>query len=189
MKKPLTISVKGIGPVLMEHSRRAKRISISIKAYQGVRVAVPPRVSFNEAMEFVRLKETWIKKHLAIIKSYETEAKPLSELSATIDRAKARRHLTDRLNNLAKEYGFTYNKVSLRNQKTRWGSCSHKNNISLNMKLMLLPEDLVDYALLHELVHTRIHNHSKDFWLELDRHVGNSRALASRLRKYGGSLP
>ena len=57
------------------------------------------------------------------------------------------------------------------------------------MKLALLPEDLVDYVILHELVHTRIHDHGKDFWKELDRYVGNSKALATRLRKYGYSLP
>ena len=189
MGKPLTINVNGIGPVLIEHSRRAKRVSISVKATQGVRVAVPLRVSFNKALEFVHLKKPWIKKHLAIIARRETEGSSLAELSETIDRAKARRHLIDRLNKLAKAHGFTFNRVSLRSQKTRWGSCSHKNNISLNVKLVLLPEDLVDYVILHELVHTRIHNHSKRFWEELDRYVGNSKAFASRLRKYGYSLP
>ncbi|MFC2051983.1 M48 family metallopeptidase [Chloroflexota bacterium] len=84
---------------------------------------------------------------------------------------------------------FTFNRVFIRSQKTRWGSCSKNNNISLNVKLVLLPEDLVDYVILHELVHTRIHNHSKSFWEELDRHTGNSKAFASRLRKYGYSLP
>ena len=57
------------------------------------------------------------------------------------------------------------------------------------MKLVLLSEALMDYVILHELVHTRMHNHSKDFWLELDKYVGNSKTMASRLRKYGYSLP
>jgi predicted metal-dependent hydrolase len=57
------------------------------------------------------------------------------------------------------------------------------------VKLVLLSEDLMDYVILHELVHTQIHNHSKGFWEELDRHVGNGKAFASRLRKYGYSLP
>ena len=189
MDIPLTIRVDGIGPVLVEHSRRARRISISIKAYRGVRVAVPLRVSFNKALEFVQLKKLWIQKHLVIITRHETENRALADLSATIDRLKARRQLTSRLNRLAKEHGFTFNRVSIRSQKTRWGSCSRNNNISLNMKLVLLSEALVDYVILHELIHTRIHHHSKDFWLELDKYVGNSKAMASRLRKYGYSLP
>ncbi|MFC2065463.1 M48 family metallopeptidase [Chloroflexota bacterium] len=59
---------------------------------------------------------------------------------------------------MAVQHSFTYNRVTIRNQKTRWGSCSHKNNISLNMKLVLLPEDLVGYVILYELVHTKIHS-------------------------------
>ena len=189
MDKPLTINVNGIGPVLLEHSRRAKRVSISVEACQGVRVAVPLRVPFNKALEFVKLKKPWIQKHLVIITRHETENRALAGFSATIDRVKARRQLTGRLNRLAKEHGFTFNRVSIRSQRTRWGSCSRDDNISLNMKLVLLSEDLVDYVILHELVHTRIHNHSKDFWVELDKYVGNSKAFASRLRKYDYSLP
>ncbi len=189
MEKPLTININGIGPVLIEHSRRAKRISISIKSHRGVRVAVPFRETFNEAVKFVHLKGPWIKKHLEIITRHETESRALAEKSATVDRTKAKRHLTQRLNKLAKEHGFKFNRIYIRSQKTRWGSCSHRNNISLNIKLMLVPKDLVDYVVLHELVHTRIHNHSKSFWQELDKYVGNSKAFASKLKKYDSSLP
>ena len=188
MNKPLIIKVSGIGPVLIEHSRRAKHISLSVKAYRGVRVAVPLRVPFNKALEFVHLKKPWIQNHLAKITLHETESRALTELSATIDREKARRQLIGRLNSLAKDHGFAFNRVSMRSQKTRWGSCSRNNNISLNVKLVLLPEDLVDYVILHELVHTRIPNHSNGFWEELDRYVGNGKAFASRLRKYGYGL-
>lgn len=189
MNKPLTIKVNGIGPVLIEHSRRARRISISVKAFRGVRVAVPPSVSFKEAIEFVRLKKPWVRNHLARIKLHETGSRALADLSATIDRGKTRRQLTGRLNSLAIKHGFTFNRLSMRSQRTRWGSCSHNNNISLNVRLVLLPGDLVDYVILHELVHTRIPNHSKGFWEELDRHVGNSKVFASRLRKYDLGLP
>ena len=108
--------------------------------------------------------------------------------SVIIDKVKAKKKLTNRLKQLAVQHGFTYNKVYIRNQKTRWGSCSHKNNISLNMKLVLLPEELVDYVILHELVHTRTHDHSKRFWAELDKYVGDGKAMAKRLRKYGLGL-
>ena len=151
-------------------------------------MAVPVGVSFDKALEFACLKKPWIKKQLAIITRHETGSRALAELSATIDGAKAKRHLTDRLNGLAKARGFMFNRLSIRSQRTRWGSCSRNKNISLNVKLVLLPEDLMDYVILHELVHTRIHNHSKSFWEELDRHVGNSKAFALRLKKYGYSL-
>jgi len=188
MDKPLTIKVNGIGPVLIEHSRRAKRVSISVKAYQGVRVAVPLRVSFNKALEFVQPKKPWIQKHLVIITRHETENRALADLSATIDRVKARKVLTRRLKQLTDKHGFVYNRVFFRNQKTRWGSCSSKNNISLNIKLITLPEELVDYVILHELVHTQKKDHSKVFWAEMDRIMGDGKKMALKLRKYGIGL-
>ena len=91
--------------------------------------------------------------------------------------------MTRRLKQLAEKHGFTYSKVFIRNQKTRWGSCSHKNDISLNIKLVCLPNDLLDYVILHELVHTRKKNHGKGFWVMLDRYMGNAKDFASRLNR------
>ena len=82
------------------------------------------------------------------------------------------------------KHNFQYNRVSIRNQRTRWGSCSSKDNISLNMKLLHLPDQLIDYILLHELVHTRVKNHSQDFWNELETVVPNARTVDKQLRDY-----
>jgi predicted metal-dependent hydrolase len=92
--------------------------------------------------------------------------------------------LVPRLAHLAALHGFTYNRVSVRGQKTRWGSCSHKNNISLNRMLVHLPEALVDYILLHELVHTRIKNHGRLFWEALTQCLPNARSLDRELNQY-----
>jgi predicted metal-dependent hydrolase len=175
------INISGIGQLLFEHSKRAKRLTISIRP-EGVRVAVPKGMSFERALDFVYTKKQWVQKHLAKIKQNEKQLEAQANSFRTIDKAKSRKKLLEMLQNLAGKYGFTYNKVYIRNQKTRWGSCSQKNNISLNMKLILLPEELTDYVILHELVHTRIHNHSKKFWAELDRYLGNSKVMAKRLR-------
>ena len=188
MANSCTVNINGIGPILLEHSVRAKRIAISIRPQRGIRVAVPSRTSFNRALEFIYLKKQWIHRHIAKMDYYENQRKSLLNSFLNIDKAKAMTRLVDRFFQLANRYRFTYNKVTIRNQKTRWGSCSHKNNISLNMKLVMLPEELMDYVILHELVHTRIHNHSGKFWTELDNYVGNSKAIASRLRKYGLGL-
>ena len=176
------VNIAGIGPVLFEQSRRAKRIIISIKTSKDVRVAVPTRSSFKIAQEFVYLKKGWIQRHLVKIEQNEKQLKAQMNSCLTIDKAKARKRLLARLYLLAKEHGFTFNNVSIREQRTRWGSCSHKNNVSLNLKLVLLPKELIDYVILHELVHCLIHNHSKNFWNELDRYVGNSRVIAKWLR-------
>ncbi len=182
------IEIDGVGPVLFERSKRAKHINISVKPFTGVRVTVPDGFSFKKAEEFVHAKADWIQKHLYRMKQYEKENRITSDASIDIDRVKAKRKLTRRLKHLASKHGFTYNRVFIRNQKTRWGSCSHKNNISLNMKIIRLPKELMDYVILHELTHTRVKNHSNGFWAELNRLVVNGKSLASRLKEYGVGL-
>ncbi|MFC1903077.1 M48 family metallopeptidase [Chloroflexota bacterium] len=182
MTNSYTINIDGIGPVLFEKSRRAKRVIISVRTSQGARVAVPTRTSFKKALEFVNLKKEWIQGHLVKIEQHDNRKKAFTDRFLAIDKADAKKTLIDRLHHLAQEYGFTYSNVSIREQRTRLGSCSHKNNISLNLKLVLLPKELIDYVILHELVHTRIHNHSKKLWAELDRYTGNGKVMAKRLR-------
>ncbi len=183
-----TIEIDGVGPVLFERSKRAKHVNISVKPFVGVRVAVPDGLSFKKAEEFVNAKTDWIQRNLYKMKQYEKENTIASDASVDIERAKAKRKLTRRLKYLAGKHGFTYNRVFIRNQKTRWGSCSHKNNISLNMNIVRLSEELIDYVILHELAHTRFKNHSNDFWAELNRLVGNGKGMALRLRGYGVGL-
>jgi len=179
-----TVEIDGVGPVLFERSNRAKHVNISVKPFKGVRVAVPDGLSFKKAEGFVHAKTDWIQRHLVRIKQYEEESRLASDTSVDIDRSRAKRKLTRRLKHLALKHGFTYNKVFIRNQKARWGSCSHKNNISLNIRIIRLPEELMDYVILHELTHIRFKNHSNYFWAELNRLVGNGKGMASRLREY-----
>ena len=183
-----TVEIDGVGPVLFERSKRAKHVIISVKPFTGVRVAVPDGLSFKKAEGFVYARADWIKKHLYRMKQYAKERKIAPDTSIDIDRAKAKRGLTRRLEYLAGKHGFTYNRVFIRNQKTRWGSCSHKNNINLNIKIIRLPEELMDYVILHELAHTRFKNHGDDFWVELNRLVGNGKSMTSRLREYVAEL-
>ncbi len=178
-------NINGIGPVLFERSKRAKRIIITVTPQTGVRVAFPVKTSLAKAEDFVTSKTEWISKQLDIMKQVEKEFEGQPKES---DITEARKRLIGRIDKLANEQGFTYNKVSIRNQRTRWGSCSAKNDISLNSKLILLPKELMDYVILHELVHTRIKNHSSEFWNELDKFTGNAKDKASSLRKYGLAL-
>ncbi len=159
-----------------------------MKPLRGVRVAVPYRLSLKKAEEFVHAKSDWINKHLERIKQYEREYEANSQNAPGIDRAKAKRKLSRRLKYLADKHGFTYKRAFIRNQRTRWGSCSQKNDISLNMKLVRLPDELMDYVILHELAHTRCKNHSSEFWAELDRLVGNGKGMDAQLKAYGLGL-
>ena len=99
-------------------------------------------------------------------------------------RKEAKLYLPDRLKQLSKKYGFTYNKVFIKNLKSRWGSCSNQNNINLNLQLMRLPDHLIDYVILHELTHTHHKNHGPDFWKTLDKLSGDAKGLAREIKKY-----
>ncbi len=183
MNKSHTVEINGIGTVLFERSKRARHVIIYVRPLTGVRVAVPGRLSFEKAEEFVHVKITWIQNHLKRIKQYKTVNGSVSGISNSFDRTQAKTKLIKRLEVLAAMHSFTYNRVFIRNQQTRWGSCSHKNNISLNITLTRLPAELMDYVILHELVHTRYKNHGKAFWTELDRFVPNGKKKSAQLRK------
>ena len=103
-------------------------------------------------------------------------------------RAEAKEYLPQRTELLAKKFGFNFEKVSVRNAKTRWGSCSGKNNISLNIHLMRLPEHLSDHVILHELCHTVEKNHGRKFWALLDKVSGNAEKLDKELKNYNPAV-
>lgn len=109
----------------------------------------------------------------------------LEDILNQVYRYEARKLLPPRLKELAVIHGFRCNKVSIRNNKRNWGSCSSRNNISLNLQMMKLPDELIDYILLHELVHTEIKDHSERFWKKLDELTGGkARELAREVKKY-----
>jgi predicted metal-dependent hydrolase len=177
------ISIEGVGDVLFERSRRARHICLSIKPFKGVRVAVPMGVPFEQAEAVALAKAGWIARHLQRIADVVHSAGQRSPM-APINRAVARRVIVDRLAELARRHRFGYNRVFVRSQKTRWGSCSAQNNINLNVNLIRLPPALRDYVILHELVHTRIKNHGSRFWEELERHVNDCRRVDKQLNRY-----
>ncbi|MBN1161880.1 MAG: M48 family metallopeptidase [Dehalococcoidales bacterium] len=179
------VQIEDIGEVKLERSKRARRIVITVRPGKGVRVAVPRYTSLKYALQFVRSKKSWIKKHMAKIQTYEKQKQVFEDNFRSIDKAAAKKTIISRLNQLASQHRFTYNRVSIRSQRTRWGSCSAKGDISLNIKLVALPPELADYVILHELVHTRVHNHSKEFWQELDKYTDNGKTKARRLVEYG----
>jgi predicted metal-dependent hydrolase len=187
LRRSKKVYLEGVGEVLLEPSSRARHINLSVRPFKGVRVGVPRRVSFKQAEAFARANADWIKKHLSEASRLEQAAKNMKG-SFVADRKTARKQLVARLDALCERHGFRYNKVFVRNQKTRWGSCSGSSNINLNVNLVHLPAPLMDYAILHELVHTRVMNHSKRFWEELDRLVGDGKKLDRELKMYRALL-
>ena len=179
------VAIAPVGVVHFAFSKRAKHLSITVRHDQSIRVAIPKGVTLAAAKKFFQTKIPWVKKNLTKIQRLQKQNLKQSQYDIrSIDRGKAKTYLTARINYLAEKYGFEFNRLFIRNQRTRWGSCSSKDNISLNMKLVFLPVRLQDYVILHELVHTREKNHGKKFWNEMDRLVGDAKSLRKQMRQY-----
>jgi len=180
IKKPYILYIDGIGEVVFKRSNRAKRLIIRVKGKENISVSVPRGIALTRAISFVNYKEQWIKNAVAKIKNEEKQDENNKKI-IPID--KARGIIIERVETLADLYGFNFNKISIKKQKTIWGSCSAKNNLNFNYKIASLPDSLRDYVILHELVHTRVKNHSPLFWKTLDNYVKDSKTIRRRLRK------
>lgn len=144
-----------------------KKDELSFRISQGLcEIFIPENLDVN-----AEDSQQWIRK--AIAETLRKEAKVI---------------LVNRVWELASKNEFRINDVKIKKMKTRWGSCSSRGNINLNLYLMLLPEHLRDYIIYHELVHTLHHNHGKSFWTELNRYVGDAKKLAREVRAWGWVL-
>lgn len=108
------------------------------------------------------------------------------EISKLAD--KALNYIPGRVKYYADIIGVTYGKITIRNQKTRWGSCSSKGNLNFNCLLMLMPPEVIDYVVVHELCHRNQMNHSKAFWKEVEKILPNYKDSVGWLKKEGGGI-
>ena len=144
---------------------------ITVHPTQEVTVTVPRGFSLKRAEAFVQSKQAWIRKHLIKNQQIEDIREKQPELSPQ-ELERVQNDLFARLERFSDQYDLPYRRAAFRCQKTKWGSCSNQNNISLNINIAFLPEHLQDYILLHELCHIRHMNHSKAFWAQLDEYCG-----------------
>jgi predicted metal-dependent hydrolase len=143
---------------------RARRYVIRIRPDGTIRVTVPRWGSRRHAELFVEAQRPWIDRQKARV--LECQHNTVSHTSDAIEefRKQARRELPERLRHLAGRHGLMVSRVSVRNQRSRWGSCSPQGHICLNWRLVLMPDSVRDYVLIHELMHLRRLDHSPHFW-------------------------
>ena len=178
-----THTIVDLPDVRYRRSVRAKYQRITVGRDRTITVTVPRGRSQADAEVFVRSKVDWIKKQLKKIDQYN--AKPQEPLDLTIDIDKAQDELFERLRHFSKTYDLPFRRATFRCQKTKWGSCSSQKKISLNINIAFLPVHLQDYILLHELCHIRHMNHSKKFWVELDKYVdGKAKLFQKEMREH-----
>lgn len=174
-----------ISYTLIRSSR--KSLSIVIKPTGAVEVRCPKRCSKREIDAFVVSKEAWIRKHLEIIAAKprisalsETELRELADQAAAV--------LPEKVRFFAGRIGVTYGRITIRCQRTRWGSCSARGNLNFNCLLMLCPDAVQDYVVIHELCHRKEMNHSSEFWAEVEKYCPDYRIYRKCLKDNGASL-
>ena len=154
-------------------------------------VRAPVTMPEGEIRRLIEMKRSWIQTHLDRVQHREQEKKAAGTLSREEIQALAEqavRELPPRLRQWAARVGVTYGRVTIRNQRTRWGSCSARGNLNFNCLLMLCPPRVADYVMVHELCHRKEMNHSKRFYDEVLRVFPDYRKYERWLKKNGASL-
>jgi predicted metal-dependent hydrolase len=147
-------------PYTIRSNSKAKHLTIRIRDGKII-VTKPSSITIPYLENFLMRKLDWINKHLS--KSLKIIPR-LSKKDYQDHKIKALVLAKDRLDLFNKHYNFAYNKITVKDQKTRWGSCSRKGNINFNYKIALIPEYLADYVIVHELCHLGQFDHSHKFW-------------------------
>jgi len=168
-----------------------KTMSLEIKADGSVVVRAPLRLSEAKIQKFVEEKQEWILKNLEKIQKRDAQKENVQKLSAL-----ERQHLQNkacvviprRVAYYAEKLGVSYGKITLRQQKTRWGSCSSEKNLNFNWKLILAPPEVLDYVVVHELCHLKEMNHSKAFWDEVGKVMPEYETYKLWLKENGWKL-
>jgi hypothetical protein len=193
---PPSLDIDGISlPVMWRRNSKARRYILRVKRPACLVATIPRGGSQREAWSFIERSKPWIQQQLAKpIPEHKTEiwfrgAKiPFVDFDPSFVRQLAEAELTRRTLALAAETNSEISRITVRNQRTRWGSCSRRRAISLNWRLIQTPAFVVDYIILHELMHLRQMNHSQRFWDEVEKVCPSWRDAEKWLRQHGREI-
>lgn len=170
----------------LKQNAKARHLRISIHPGGEVIVTVPKNVSTTIVEKFLKEKQTWIEAKVRVMEKYPKVIKAsLSKKEITVLKQKTRAFVEEKLPHFNKHYQYSWNTVAIRGQKTRWGSCSKKGNLNFNYKIALLPENLADYIVVHELCHLGEFNHSVRFWNLVSQTIPDYKKRRGELKTKG----
>jgi predicted metal-dependent hydrolase len=170
---------------------RRKTIALQITSQGEVLLRAPSHLSEAALRSFVEEKRPWLEQHLAQVHARQERALQTGTLTPEEVRALAAQaveHIPKRVAHFAPLVGVTYGRITIRNQRTRWGSCSGKGNLNFNCLLMLAPGEVLDYVVVHELCHRLEMNHSPRFWAQVERVLPHWRKERKWLKDHGEEL-
>lgn len=190
-----TIEIKGTGGPLTAEVIFSNRRTLALQVHPDGRIVIraPRQTSKRDIKEFFKDHEEWIRHNQQKLEARAREKEmarslydiPSYESLSDMEKCRIRVHFLESLRFYAAQMGVTYNRVTIRNQKGRWGSCSSKGNLNFNYRLHYLPSELLDYVVVHELAH-RIHmDHSAAFWEEVERYMPDYREHRQKLKEIG----
>ena len=176
--------------VRIERSRR-RSIVLSVNSKAEVILKVPYRTTNAEINRILSERQDWIRTHVARVRSARASAATLAPLTDEELRQlsqQAAQYIPPRVAMYAERVGVSYGRITIRHQRTRWGSCSTKGNLNFNCLLMLTPPEVIDYVIVHELCHRKEMNHSARFWALVAAVLPNYAEQKRWLREHGGVI-
>ena len=179
----------GRGEIRISVIRSARKsLGLEVRDANTVLARIPTRVSDRELKAFVENHRSWILEKTEVMAEREEKRKstpaPPPELLSKTDRMKIQLKIGKRVRHYCEAMGVTVGYVTVKNQKTRWGSCSAKGNVNFNYQLAFLPDELLDYVVIHELAHRRHMNHSRAFWAEVEKYCPDYLERRDHLKEY-----
>ena len=170
---------------------KRKTVALEIRPDLSVLVRAPYWMADWQIRKFVDEKSDWLYAHLREMEQKQKleaarpKAAPLTPGELQVLADEALRVIPERVRFYAPVVGVTYGRITIRNQRTRWGSCSAKGNLNFNWKLVLMPEEILDYVVVHELAHRLQMNHSTEFWDEVEKILPDYRKRRQWLKENG----
>lgn len=169
----------------LKRSKRAKRMRLAVYCDGSVVITTPFGTEQLIVEKFLTDKKQWVLNKIRFFKSVDNKAiRTFSHKDYLENKDKALRLVEERVKFYNEFYNFPFNKVFIKNQKTRWGSCSCKRNLNLNYKILFLPPQHQDYIVVHELCHLKEFNHSRKFWTLIEKVLPNYLDIKKELRNH-----
>lgn len=169
-------------------NKKAKNLRLTIYPDEKIVATLPYGMSESLVDKFILKKSEWIFEKLDKMRSSKNSN---GRILAKFGKREYNHYkkqsfffVRNRLEELNKFYNFNFKKISIRNQQTRWGSCSRRGNLNFNYKLIFLPERIADYVIIHELCHIKEFNHSESFWNLVAETVPEYKDIVKKLRKF-----
>lgn len=169
----------------LKKSQRARRVRLAVYCDGSVVVTSPVGVQQSIIEKFIVDKTQWILDKIRFFKSIDSKAvRIFSRTDYVKNKDKALALVSERVEFYNKIYNFSYNKIHIKNHKTRWGSCSSRQNLNLNYKILFLNPKLRDYIIVHEMCHLKEFNHSKKFWALVEKVMPDYLEIRKELKSH-----